>query len=71
MNVIVTAEVTYELTNVENFDEVISIFQTCVMSVRNMEGVSYIGTKQLFATEMTDEGTFMESPQIWEMEEVQ
>jgi hypothetical protein len=71
MNVIVTAEVTYELTNVENFDEVISIFQTCVMSVRNMEGVAYVGTKQLFATEMTDEGTFMESPQIWEMEEVQ
>jgi hypothetical protein len=36
-----------------------------------MEGVAYIGTKQLFATEMTDEGTFMASPQMWEMEEVE
>ncbi len=71
MNVIVTAEVTYELRDIENLDDVISIFQTCVKSVRHMEGVAYIGTKQLFATEMTDEGTFMASPQMWEMEEVE
>jgi hypothetical protein len=36
-----------------------------------MEGVQYIGTKQLFATEMTDEGTFITHPQMWEKEEVE
>jgi hypothetical protein len=35
-----------------------------------MEGVEYIGTKEMFGTEMTEEGTFMEHPQIWEEEEV-
>ena len=71
MNIIITAQVTYELTDVENFDEAISIFQSCVKAVRHMEGVQYIGTKQLFATEMADDGTFMTHPQMWEKEEVE
>lgn len=71
MNIIVTAQVTYEISDVKDFEEAKNIFQSCVKAVRHMEGVQYIGTKQLFATEMTDDGTFMTHPQMWEKEEVE
>ena len=71
MNIIITAQVTYELTDVENFDEAVSVFQSCVKAVCHTKGVQYIGTKELFATEMADDGTFMTHPQMWELEEVQ
>ena len=72
MNIIVTAQVTYEIQDVNNFDDAVSVFQQCVKSeARQMEGVSYIGTKELFATEMTEEMTFMTRPQMWEKEEVE
>lgn len=72
MNIIVTAQVTYEIQDVEDFDEAVSVFQQCVKgSYHHIEGVAYCGTKELFATEMTEEMTFMTHPQIWEKEEVE
>lgn len=71
MNIIVTAQVTYEIQDVKDFDEAVSVFQSCVKTVRHMEGVQYIGTKELFATEMADDSTFMTHPQMWEKEEVE
>ena len=72
MNIIVTAQVTYEIQDVKDFDEAVSVFQQCVKSeARQMEAVQYVGTKELFATEMTEEMTFMTHPQIWEKEEVE
>ena len=72
MNIIVTAEVTYEIFDVANFEEAVSIFQTCVKTeTYRMEGVEYIGTKEMTGTELSDEGTFTAHPQMWEMEEVQ
>jgi hypothetical protein len=71
MNIIITAQVTYEISDVKDFEEAKNIFQTCVLAESyRMEGVEYIGTKEMFGTEMTEEGTFMEHPQIWEEEEV-
>lgn len=71
MNIIITAQVTYEVSDVENFEEAVDVFQTCVTgNARYMEGVEYCGTKEMFATEMTEEGTFIANPQIWEREEV-
>ena len=72
MNIIVTAEVTYEIFDVENFEEAIAVFQTCVTgNARYMEDVEYIGTKEMTGTELSDEGTFLTHPQMWEKEEVQ
>ena len=72
MNIIITAQVTYEIFDVANFEEAVEVFQTCVTgSARYMEGVEYSGTKEMFGTEMTEEGTFMTHPQMWELEEVQ
>jgi hypothetical protein len=71
MNIIITAQVTYEIVDVANFDEAVSVFQSCVKAVRHIEGVQYIGTKELFATEMTTNGTFVTHPQIWEKEEIE
>lgn len=71
MNIIITAEVTYEIQDVLDLEEAISIFQTCVTSeARQMEGVTYCGTKNLFATEMNEDMTINSNPTIWEMEEV-
>ena len=71
MNIIVTAEVTYEIQDVKDLEQAISIFQTCVTSeARHMEGVTHCVTKNLFATEMNDDMTFDTNPQIWEVEEV-
>jgi hypothetical protein len=72
MNIIITAQVTYEIQDVQDFDEAVSVFQQCVIrGTRQMEGVQYVGTKELFGTEMTEEMTFMTHPQIWEKEEVE
>lgn len=71
MNIIITAQVTYEISDVENFEEAVGIFQQCVTSESyHMDGVSYTGTKELFATEMTEEHGFDPFPKTWEMEEV-
>lgn len=71
MNIIITAQVTYEITDVQNIDEATDIFYQCVTrEARHMEGVTYIGTRELFATEMKDDMTFDSNPQIWEREEV-
>ena len=72
MNVIVTAQVTYEIFDVANFEEAVEVFQTCATgSARYMEGANYIGTKEMFGTEMNEDGTFKTHPQIWELEEVE
>ena len=71
MNIIVTAQVTYEISDVKDFEEAKKIFQTCVIAESyRMEGVQYIGTKEMFGTEMAEDGTFLTHPQIWEEEEV-
>lgn len=71
MNIIVTAQVTYEIYDVDNVDDAISVFQQAVTAkARHLDDVSYIGTKELFATEMSDEGEFLTHPQMWEVEEV-
>jgi hypothetical protein len=71
MNIIITAEVTYEIYDVETFDDAVLVFQTAVTSTaRYMEGVDYTGTKNLFATAMEEDGTFSQHPKIWEKEEV-
>lgn len=71
MNIIVTAQVTYEIADVQNIEEAISVFQQCVTSeAGHMEGVTYTGTRELFATEMNADMTFDSNPQIWEREEV-
>lgn len=71
MNIIITAEVTYEIYDVETFDDAVEVFQTAVTgTARYMEGVDYSGTKNLFATAMEEDGTFSQHPQIWEKEEV-
>lgn len=69
MNIIVTAQVTYEIYGVQDIQEAVSVFQECV--VKRIDDTQYIGTKELFATEMSDEGTFLTHPQIWEIEEVE
>lgn len=72
MNIIVTAQVTYEIADVKDLDDAISIFQQCVKTeARQMEGVNYIGTKHLFATEMDADFMFDSHPRIWEREEVE
>lgn len=72
MNIIITAVVTYEIFDVANFEEGMDVFQTCVKAeARRMEDVNYIGTKEAFATELSDEGTFLKLPREWQMDEVQ
>jgi hypothetical protein len=72
MNVIITAQVTYEIFGAEDIEEAVKVFQSSVKGkVSWDDGGEYIGTKEMFITEMTDEGTFMESPQMWEIEEVE
>lgn len=71
MNIIVTAQVTYEISDVKDFEEAKKIFQTCVIAESyRMEGVQYIGTKEMFATKMNEDWTVPENPTIWEEEEV-
>ena len=66
MNVIITAEVTYEIQDVKSIDDVKDIFLTCVTAeARHMEGVTHIGIKEAFATEMNEDGTINSNPQIW------
>ena len=71
MNVIVSAIVTYEVSGVGSFQDSVAIFQQCVKSVRMVEGVQYIGTKDLFATELTKDGEFRSNPRFFEIEEVE
>ena len=71
MNIIITAQVTYEITDVDSFGDALSIFQQCASSeAHQMEGVEYIGTKELFATEMTGQNSFDQSPKTWEINQV-
>ena len=71
MNIIITAEVTYEIQGVKDINEARSIFQTCVASeARHMEGVSYVGSKEAFATKMNEDMTIDPNPQTWELGEI-
>jgi hypothetical protein len=71
MNVIVTAQVTYEMTDVADTAEVIQRFQSALYTGSfDRRNKNYIGTKEMFITEMNRDFTFMESPQIWEIEEI-
>jgi hypothetical protein len=71
MNVIVTAQVTYEMTDVADTAEAIQRFQDSLYRGSfDRLNKNYIGTKEMFITEMNRDGTFMESPQIWEIEEI-
>jgi hypothetical protein len=70
MNIIVTAQVTYEMTDVKDIEEAVQRFQDALYRGTFDQSKQYIGTKEMFITEMTDDGTFMESPQMWEIEEV-
>lgn len=70
MNIIVTAQVTYEIYDVKDITEAIDVYKECVKK-RTVSDTQYIGIKELFATEMSDEGTFLTHPEIWEIEEVE
>lgn len=70
MNTIVTAQVTYEIYGVKDITEAIDVYKECVKK-RTVSDTQYIGIKELFATEMSDEGTFLTHPEIWEIEEVE
>ena len=70
MNIIVTAQVTYEIYGVKDITEAIDVYKECVKK-RTVSDTQYIGIKELFATEMSDEGTFLTHPEIWEIEEVE
>lgn len=70
MNVIVTAEVTYEFADVKSVEHAIEVYQSCVK--RHLwDNTQYIGTKQMFITEMNEDGTFMDFPEIWDIEDVE
>lgn len=72
MKVTVTALVTYEIYDVETFDDAVDVYQQCVKAeARHLDGVQYIGTKEMFLTEMTDDGEFMSHPTIVEIDEVE
>jgi hypothetical protein len=70
MNVIMTAEVTYIIKDVDTIEDAQSIFQTCVTSEARHIGVEYVGTKEAFATQMNDTLTFDSNPEIWELGEI-
>lgn len=71
MNVIITAEVTYEIQDVNTIEEAQNIFFTCASSeARHMENVYYVGMKEMFATEMNNDGTIDSNPKTWELGEL-
>lgn len=70
MNIIVTAQVTYEIYGVKDIHEAVDIYKECVKKW-SVTDTQYIGIKELFATELSDEGTFKTDPEIWEIEDVE
>lgn len=68
MNLIITAQVTYEIYGVKDVHEGVDIFKQSV--IKRLDDTQFIGIKELFATEMAEDGTFLTHPEIWEIEDV-
>lgn len=67
VNVIISAQVTYEIYNVKSFDEACSIFETAV-SNDQMEGVVPVLVHDAFATEINEYGEVIQPIKIYQEE---
>ena len=71
MNVVITAEVTYEITGIGSIEEAKQIFFNCVSDRnRHVENVYFVGLKEMFATQMNNDGTISSVPNTWELGEM-
>jgi hypothetical protein len=67
MNLIISAQVTYEIYDVKSFDEAVSIFQTAVTN-HEMDGVTPVLVHDAFATEINKDGEVIQPLKIYEQE---
>ncbi len=67
MNIIITAEVTYEISNVKTFEQALGLFEYMVSEVK-VSDANYISTKNIFGTEVDLLGRIKPQPQTWEQE---
>ena len=71
MRMIITATVTYEIDDVASFEDATDVLRQIVTSeAQHMDGVTHTGTRDVFASEVNDDGTIISNPTIWELEEM-
>ena len=70
MNAIITGTVTYEVFNCETIEEAVGYFQNVVIKSNAMD-MKFIAIRDLFATEMNDDGTFNSDPKIWDFDDTE
>lgn len=60
MKVLVTATVTYEMTDVSDINEAIDLYRICIGMEDGMNvGVTHLATRNLIATPLDEHGNFM------------
>lgn len=71
MRLLITATVTYEIDDVDSYEDAKDILRTAVETEAHyMEGVSCQRIVDVFASEVNDDGTLITNPRIWETAEL-